>query len=70
MRGVPAWALKGSAVSLTVLATCGSAAYIGDHVKDRSAPLHPSLHPDTGQITLGPAVGTTTSNPVTETHVS
>jgi hypothetical protein len=53
-----------------VLATVASAAYIGDHVKDRSAPLHPSLRPETGQITLGPAVGTTTSNPVTETNVS
>ena len=70
MRGVPAWALKGSAVCLTVLATFASAAYIGDHVKDRTAPLHPSLHPETGQLTLGPAVGTTTSKPVTETYDS
>ena len=70
MRGVPAWALKGSAVCLTVLATVGSTAYVGDHVKDRSAPLHPSLRPETEQVTLGPAVGTTTSKPVTETNVS
>jgi hypothetical protein len=57
-------------VCLTVLATFTSAAYVGGHVKDRTAPLHPSLHPETGQLTLGPAVSTTTSNPVTETNVS
>jgi len=70
VRGVPAWALKGSAVCLTVLATCTAADYVGGHVKDRSAPLHPSLRPETGQLTLGPAVTTTTSNPVTETNTS
>ena len=35
MRGVPAWALKGSAVCLTVVATCTAASYVGGHVKDR-----------------------------------
>jgi len=70
VRGVPAWALKGSAVCLTVVATCTAASYVGGHVKDRAAPLHPSLHPETGQLTLGPAVGTTTSKPVTETYNS
>ncbi|HYW27723.1 MAG TPA: hypothetical protein VE953_26360 [Terriglobales bacterium] len=70
MRGVPAWALKGGAVCLTVLATWASAGYIGGHVKDRSAPLRPSLHPETGQVTLGPAVRTTTSAPVTESNIS
>ena len=70
MRGVPAWALKGSAVCLTVLATFASASYVGGHVKDRSAPLRPSLRPETGQVTLGPAVGTTRSAPVTESGVS
>jgi hypothetical protein len=70
VRGVPAWALKGSAVCLTVLATFAAAGYVGGHVKDRSAPLRPSLHPETGQVTLGPAVGTTNAAPVTETRVS
>ena len=70
MRGVPTWALKGSAVCLTVLATFAAANYVGGHVKDRSAPLRPSLHPDTGQVSLGPGVRTTTSAPVTETTVS
>ena len=70
MRGVPAWVLKGSAVCLTVLATVASAGYVGVHVKDHSAPLRPSLHPDTGQVTLGPSVRATRSQPVTETTVS
>jgi hypothetical protein len=70
VRGVPAWALKGGVVCLTVLATFASASYVGGHVKDRSAPLRPSLHPETGQVALGPAVRTTTSAPVTETDVS
>ena len=70
MRGVPTWLLKGSAVCLTVLATYGAASYVGGHVKDRSAPLRPSLHPDTGQVSLGPGVRTTNSAPVTETTVS
>ncbi|TMC05586.1 MAG: hypothetical protein E6J41_21610 [Chloroflexi bacterium] len=70
MRGVPAWALKGSAVCLTVVATCTAASYVGGHVKDRAAPLRPSLHPDTGTVALGPAVRGTTSAPVTETHAS
>jgi len=70
VRGVPAWALKGSAVCLTVVATCTAASYVGGHVKDRTAPLRPSLHPETGQVTLGPGVAATNSAPITETHVS
>ncbi|HXM53759.1 MAG TPA: hypothetical protein VOB72_00085 [Candidatus Dormibacteraeota bacterium] len=70
MRGVPAWALKAGAVGLTILATYGAAAYVGGHVKNGGAPLRPSLHPVTGQVTLGPAVRGTTSQPVTETYAS
>ena len=70
MRGVPAWALKGSAVCLTVLATFAAAGYVGGHVKDRAAPLRPSLHPETGQLVLGAGVQATNSAPVTETNVS
>lgn len=66
MRGIPSWALKGSAVCLTVLATFASASYVGGHVKDRSAPLRPSLHPETGQLALGPALRVANSAPVTE----
>ena len=70
MRGVPAWALKGSAVCLTVLATFAAAGYVGGHVRDRGAPLRPTLHPQTGQVTLGPGLRSTNSAPVTETNVS
>jgi hypothetical protein len=70
VRGVPAWALKGSAVCLTVLATFAAAGYVGGHVRDRAAPLRPSLHPETGQLTLGPGIQATSSAPVTETNVS
>jgi hypothetical protein len=70
VRGVPDWALKGGAVCLTVLATFASASYVGGHVKDRSAPLRPSLRPETGQVVLGPAVQATSSAPVTESHAS
>jgi hypothetical protein len=79
VRGVPAWVLKGGAVCLTVLATVGSAGYVGGHVKNQSAPLRPSLQPDSGlqapagsagQVNLAPGVRTTSSQPVTETNVS
>jgi hypothetical protein len=69
LRRVPAWALKASAVGLTILATFGSAAYVGSHVKNDSAPLRPSLHADTS-VNLAPGVRTTTSQPVTETYSS
>ena len=70
MRGVPAWLLKGSAVCLTVLATVGAAGYVGGHVKNQAAPLRPTLQSDTGQVTLGPGVRTTSAQPVTETYTS
>jgi hypothetical protein len=70
LRGVPAWVLKGGAVCLTVLATVGAAGYVGGHVRSQSAPLRPSLHPDTSQVQLAPGLRSTSSQPVTETHVS
>jgi hypothetical protein len=74
VRGVPAWLLKGGAVCLTVLATAGSAGYVGSHVRNQAAPLRPSLQPAAG--VQGPAglpgggVAVTSAQPVTETHVS
>lgn len=70
MRGVPAWALKAGAVGLTVAATVASAAYVGGHVKNASAPLRPAVQPFGGQVDLTPGVRATTSQPVTETYAS
>lgn len=70
MRKVPAWALKAGAVGLTVLAAYAGAAYAGGHVKNGTAPLRPSLHPQTEQVTLSQGVRATTSQPVTETYAS
>jgi hypothetical protein len=79
VRGLPAWALKGSAVCLTVLATVGAASYVGGNVKNHSAPLRPRLHPDTrvqapagrpGQVNVPPGMLSTSSQPVTTTYVS
>ncbi len=79
MRGVPAWVLKGGAVCLTVLATVGSAAYVGGHVRNQSAPLRPAVRPPAalqgpggrpGQVSLPPGMLSTSSQPITETHVS
>ena len=76
MRGLPAWALKGTAVGLTVLATVASAAYVGGHVKSPSAPLRPALRPDAvqvpdraGRVNVAPGMRTS-SQPVTEVRVS
>jgi hypothetical protein len=77
LRGVPGWVLKGSAVCLTVLATVGSAGYVGAHVKNGGAPLRPSLQPEAGAQSSGPGPGSVPpgmlsagSQPVTDTHVS
>jgi hypothetical protein len=70
VRGVPAWALKASAVGLTVLAAVGSASYIGGHVKNQSAPLRPAVQGSTAQADLAPGVRLTSSQPLTETHSS
>jgi len=78
VRGVPSWALKGGAAALTVLAMVASASYVGGHVKSHSAPLRPSLQPDTlqppagrpGELNLGSGVRTTSSDPVTEVNIS
>lgn len=40
---MPAWALKTSASLLTMLAAIGSAAYVGAHLKNATAPLHPAV---------------------------
>jgi hypothetical protein len=70
VRGLPAWALKAGAVGLTLLATFGSASYVGAHMKSPVAPLRPQVHPAVGQVTLMPGVSLSGRQPVTETHVS
>jgi hypothetical protein len=71
LRRVPAWALKGGAICLTVLATVGAADYVGGHVKNQAAPLRPALQPVTGvQAPADRSVQTTQAQPVTETYVS
>ena len=40
---MPAWALKTAASLLTMLAAIGSAAYVGAHLKNATAPLHPAV---------------------------
>ena len=40
---MPAWALKAGASVLTLLAALGSAAYVGAHLKNAAAPLHPTV---------------------------
>jgi len=78
LKRLPAWALKGSAVCLTVLATVGSACYVGGNVKNQTAPLRPALQHDTGvqapggrpgQVNLGPGM-VTSAQPVTESYAS
>ena len=76
MRGLPGWALKGAALGLTVLAAVASAGYVGGHVKNQSAPLRPALQPGAvqapdrlGQVNVAPGTRTT-SQPVTQVHVS
>ncbi len=70
MRKVPAWAQKGGAAGLTVVAGSAAGACGGGHVKNGTAPLRPSLHPQTEQVTLSQGVRATTSQPVTETYAS
>jgi hypothetical protein len=79
LRGAPAWLLKGGVVCLTVLATVGSAVYVGGNVRNQSAPLRPALRPDAGlsapasgpgQLNLASGLRTTSSQRVTETHES
>ena len=71
MRGLPAWALKGGAVCLTLLATVGSASDVGGHVKNQAAPLRPALQPSVQSPADRPgAPAAASSQPVTETYVS
>ncbi len=65
--------LKAGATLLTMLAALGSATYVGGHVKNGSAPLHPSVlsaSTATAQLTLTPSVRQTNVEPVTSTHAS
>jgi hypothetical protein len=77
LRGVPAWALKSGAVCLTLLTTVGAAAYVGENVKNQSAPLRPRLQPavveaatGTGPLSVAPGARAGSGRPVTETYVS
>jgi hypothetical protein len=65
--------LKAGATLLTMLAALGSAAYVGGHVKNGSAPLHPSVlaaRLPAGTLALTPSVRSANVEPVTSTHAS
>ncbi len=65
--------LKAGATVLTMLSALGSAAYVSGHVKNASAPLHPtvlSAQANAGQLTLTPSVHTAAVEAVTSTHAS
>jgi hypothetical protein len=69
---MPAWILKAGATLLTMLAALGSATYISGHVKNGSAPLHPSVLSalPAEQLILTPSVRAANVEPVTSTHAS
>lgn len=57
---MPGWALKLLAALLTVASTAGSAVFVGGHVKNAAAPLHPAVMPGGGPLSrLSPQFGET-----------
>ncbi|MEP7106002.1 MAG: hypothetical protein ABI838_09165 [Chloroflexota bacterium] len=65
--------LKAGATLLTMLAALGSATYVGGHVKNGTAPLHPSVlaaRLPAGTLALTPSVRQANVEPVTSTHAS
>jgi hypothetical protein len=67
-----AWVLKAGATLLTMLAALGSATYVSGHVKNGSAPLHPSVlsAAPSGQLALTASVRAANVEAVTSTHAS
>ena len=70
---MPAWLLKLLATLLTGLATVGAAVFVGGHLKNAAAPLHPPVVTavDTsGSMYVGPAVQPTDEPPMVFSSVS
>ena len=70
---MPAWLLKALAALVTGLATAGSAAYVGGHLVNPAAPLHPPVvtSPASARLHLEPSVRSVTDQqPLTFTNVS
>jgi hypothetical protein len=68
--------LKAVATGVTVLATVVSALFVGAHVKNPNAPLHPyvvgrsATQAAGGSLSLGPSVRSSDAQPVTSTYAS
>jgi hypothetical protein len=69
---VNSWGLKVVATMVTMLAAAGAATYVGAHVRNGAAPLHPAVVETGGSTGMGlsPAVQPTDQAPVTGTHYS
>ena len=76
MPAVRTLALKAAATGVTVLATVLSAVYVGAHVKNPNAPLHPYVvgrpasQASSGSLSLSPSVRSSDVQPVTSTYAS
>jgi len=71
-----AFALKAVVTGVTMVATVVSALYVGAHVRNPNAPLHPvvmgrsaSATPG-GRLSLSPSVRSSDVQPVTSTYAS
>lgn len=68
--------LKALATGLTMLTAAGSASYVGAHLKNASAPLHPPAGASAyaagtgGRLALGGSVHLANVEPVTSTYAS
>ena len=68
--------LKAVATGVTVVATVLSAVYVGTHVKNANAPLHPYVvgrsasQASGGSLSLTPSVRSSVVQPVTSTYAS
>lgn len=70
---MPAFALKALATALTLAAALASAVFVGGHVRNTAAPLHPAAvsHVSAGgRLHLTPRVQTGDVEPVTSTYAS
>jgi hypothetical protein len=68
--------LKVAATAMTLVATVAAAVFVGGHVRNDSAPLHPPImgaslsRGASGDLTLTPSVRTGDAETVTSTYVS
>ena len=73
-----ALALKAGATALTLATAFASAVYVGAHLKNAAAPLHPSVVPRSpaastpagGQLSVSPSVRSGDVESVTSTYAS